>query len=155
MIIGNKDIFAVEFIIDEQNPQMGYGKLWIQNVFLGTIEDYIFLNGYLLSLLNEIIASQTIQVNIENKNKEEIFKSIKSTNKKRSVYKVMGATFTDDFEIYSFENNGEICLVWRLRSAIEMIFEDLKNYNREIHFAHAPKKEILSVKEQFLKEITP
>ena len=62
MIIGNKETFAIELTINENNPKMGYGKLWLQNSFLGTSEDLIFLNGYLISLIDEIINSKEVTI---------------------------------------------------------------------------------------------
>ncbi|MEW5677226.1 hypothetical protein ABGT15_13005 [Flavobacterium enshiense] len=153
MIIGNKDVFALEFYKNENNPKMGYGKLWIQNMFLGTKEDLIFLNGYLIGLLDEIINSQSIEINIIEKDKEEIFDLIKSTNEKRSEYIVLGSTFTDDFEIYSFEKENQIFLLWKLRNDIEIIFDELKNYSKEIHFVQVSKNEVQNVKEKLLTEI--
>jgi hypothetical protein len=153
MLIGNKETFAVEFIQERHNPKMGYGKLWIQNVFLGTKEDLIFLNGYLIGLLNEIIASKQIHLNLENKNKDEIFELLKSTNKLRSDYFISGSTFTDDFEIYSFEKKEKIFLLWKLRNDNNNIFSDLKEYSQEIHFVHLYKQEIEAVREKVLKEI--
>ena len=153
MIIGNKDVFALEFYKNENNPKLGYGKLWIQNMFLGTKEDLIFLNGYLIGLLDEIINSQSIETNIVEKDENEIFDLVKSTGKKRSNYVVTGSTFTDDFEIYSFEKENQIFLIWKLRNDIEMIFDELKNYNKEIHFVQVSKNEVQRIKEKLLKEI--
>jgi hypothetical protein len=65
MIIGNKETFAVELTIDENNPKMGYAKLWLQNIFLGTNEDLIFLNGYLISLIDELITSKKINLKLK------------------------------------------------------------------------------------------
>ena len=74
MIIGNKENFAIEFEKLNSNPKMGYGKLWFQNEFFGTKEDLIYLNGYLLSLLNEILDAEIITLNIEDKKPIEVFK---------------------------------------------------------------------------------
>ena len=108
MIIGNKETFAIELTINENNPKMGYGKLWLQNSFLGTSEDLIFLNGYLISLIDEIINSKEINFELENRNEIKIFEVLKSNSKKRSDFAIIGSTFTDDFEIYSYKKSDKI-----------------------------------------------
>lgn len=151
MIIGNKNNVAIQFKADNKNPKMGYAKLWFQNLFLGTIEDFVFLN-YVIFLLDEILNSRPLLKNIENKSKEEIFELLASTTEKRSDYMILGSTFTDDFEIYSFEAKGEIFLFWKVRSN-HGFFEELKNYSREIHFAQVAKIEIENVKTEFFSKM--
>ncbi len=153
MIIGNKEIFAVEFKTENDNPKMGYAKLWIQNNFLGTIEDLIFLHGYLIGLLDQILRSKPIPFEIENKTKKDIFQLVKSTDDQRSDYALIGSTFVDDFETYSFENNKTIFIIWKLRTDQEMIFEELKNYSTDVHFASVSKTDVEKVKEKLLIEI--
>lgn len=154
MIIGNKETFAVELIIDENNSKMGYGKLWLQNSFLGTSEDLIYLNGYLISLIDEIINSKEINFELENRNEIKIFEVLKSNSKKRSDYAVIGSTFTDDFEIYSYKKDDNIIVLWKLMHEKEMIFNELKKYSKEIQFATVPLFELEIVKKKVLEIIT-
>ncbi|KFF05621.1 hypothetical protein [Flavobacterium reichenbachii] len=154
MIIGNKETFAVELIANENNPKMGYGKLWLQNSFLGTSEDLIYLNGYLISLIDEIINSKEINFELENRNEIEIFEVLKSKSKKRSDYAVIGSTFTDDFEIYSYKKDDSIIVLWKLMHEKEMIFNELKKYSKEIQFATVPLFELEIVKKKVLEIIT-
>jgi hypothetical protein len=154
MIIGNKETFAVELIINENNPKMGYGKLWLQNSFLGTSEDLIYLNGYLISLIDEIINSKYINFELENKNEIEIFEVLKSKSKKRSDYAIIGSTFTDDFEIYSYKKDDSIIVLWKLMQEKEMIFNELKKYSTEIQFATVSIIELEIVKNKILEIIT-
>ncbi|MCL9805482.1 hypothetical protein NAT51_08110 [Flavobacterium amniphilum] len=151
MLIGNKETFAVEFTKSEDDQRMGYGKLWLQNAFLGTKEDLIYLNGYLVSLLNELIQAQTISFDTGNKSSFEVFELIRSKNY-RSDYAIVGSTFTDDFEIYAFKNEEKIVVFWRLYNQ-EMIFEELQQYPREIQTAQINQQEIEGVKEKLLNEI--
>lgn len=153
MVIGNKETFAVELMIDENNTKMGYGKLWLQNIFLGTNQDLIYLNGYLISLINELLNSGQINYEVENLNKNEIFKLLKSSSKKRSNYMIIGSTFTDDFEIYSYKENDSIVVIWKLTAKKEIIFEELKNYSQEIQLASVLLREIETVKKKILEII--
>lgn len=152
MIIGDKETFAVEIIIDKNIPGMGYAKLWLQNTFLGTKEDLIFLNGYLISLIDELINSTPIRIDIQDKKTTEIFNSVKSSDENRSEYAIIGATFTDDFEIYSFEKFNDIFIFWKLRD-VEMIFDELKFYSKEVHIGKVSKHELEEIKEKVKQEI--
>ncbi|MDX6183785.1 hypothetical protein SGQ44_15930 [Flavobacterium sp. Fl-77] len=149
MIIGNKENFAIEFEKLNSNPEMGYGKLWLQNNFFGTKEDLIYLNGYLLSLLDEILNAKIITLNIEDKNPIELFNFLKYFGRN---YLILGSTFTDDFEAYCYKSNEKIFLIWKLRE-VEMIFDELKNYDREIQFCNANYIEIKIVKEDFINQL--
>jgi len=153
MIIGNKETFAIELTINENNPKMGYGKLWLQNSFLGTSEDLIFLNGYLISLIDEIINSKEINFELENRNEIKIFEVLKSNSKKRSDFAIIGSTFTDDFEIYSYKKNDKIIVLWKLIHDKEMIFNELKKYSKEIQFASVLLIELEIVKKKILEII--
>ena len=153
MIIGNKETFAVELTINENNPKMSYGKLWLQNSFLGTSEDLIFLNGYLISLIDEIINSKEINFELENRNEIKFFDGLKSNSKKRSDFAIIGSTFTDDFEIYSYKKNDKIIVLWKLIHDKEMIFNELKKYSKEIQFASVLLIELEIVKKKILEII--
>jgi len=153
MIIGNKETFAIELTINENNPKMGYGKLWLQNSFLGTSEDLIFLNGYLISLIDEIINSKEINFELENRNEIKIFEVLKSNSKKRSDFAIIGSTFTDDFEIYSYKKSDKIIVLWKLIHDKEMIFNELKKYSKEIQFASVLLIELEIVKKKILEII--
>ena len=73
MIVGNKKSFAVEFTQSESNPKMGYGKVWIQDEFYGTNKDLIYFQGYLISLLDELINSKTVEFEFEKLTELELF----------------------------------------------------------------------------------
>jgi hypothetical protein len=54
MVIGDKNDFAVEYSFAEDYPKdMGFGRIWINNEFIGTYKDLIYLGGYLLGTLDE------------------------------------------------------------------------------------------------------
>ncbi|MBP4138685.1 hypothetical protein [Flavobacterium geliluteum] len=149
MIIGNKENFAIEFEKLNSNPEMGYGKLWLQNKFFGTKEDLIYLNGYLLSLLDEILNAKIITSNIEDKDPIELFNFLKYFGRN---YLILGSTFTDNFEAYCYKSNEKIFLIWKLRE-VEMIFDELRNYDRGIQFCNVNYIEIKIVKEDFINQL--
>tara|TARA_Y100001934_G_C11574395_1_gene415936 strand:+ start:100 stop:357 length:258 start_codon:yes stop_codon:yes gene_type:complete len=79
MIVGNKKSFAVEFTQSESNPKMGYGKVWIQNEFYGTKEDLIYFQGYLISLLDELINTKEIDFEFEKLSDSELFECFETS----------------------------------------------------------------------------
>ncbi|MAB47726.1 MAG: hypothetical protein CMC05_03760 [Flavobacteriaceae bacterium] len=147
MIVGNKKSFAVEFTQSESNPKMGYGKVWIQNEFYGTKEDLIYFQGYLISLLDELINTKEIDFEFEKLSDSELFECFEN-KPNRDDYLIRGATFTDDFIAYGFEKNGDVNLIWKIRNDKEILFSDLIDYETEIKFCHTEKLEIENIKSE-------
>jgi len=153
MIIGDKESFAVEIKFSEQDSQMGYGKLWIQNQFYGTIEDLIYLNGYLLGLIEEILNASPVDFDHSDKTKPELMHQLSERVEENFNYKICGATFTDDFDGYKFKDSDRIYLIWQLRQDQPMVFDELKDYRFDIHLCSADRLEIESVLNELKKKI--
>jgi hypothetical protein len=66
---------------------------------------------------------------------------------------IIGSTFTDDFEIYSYKKNDSIVIIWKLNNNNDIIFSDLEKYGNEIHFACISQKEVEMIKEKTLDKI--
>ena len=147
MIIGNKNKFAVELEFSNRDKKMGYGKLWIQNEYFGTIEDLIYLDGYLIGVIEELLKAP--KVNLAVNNKSELWKHLQFENKDNDDFNIFGSTFTDDFEGYRFEVDHRIFLVWRLITNEEHVFKELKSYGTDIRVCSVEKEEIKAV----LKEV--
>ena len=147
MIIGNKSNFAVELQFSNQNRKMGYGKLWIQNEYYGTIEDLIFLDGYLIGLIEELLKAPKASFTFDNN--DELWKQLQIENQNNDDFNIFGSTFTDDFEGYRFEVDHRIFMVWRLITNEDHVFSELKSYGTEIRVCSAEKEEIQAV----LKEV--
>ena len=127
-LIGNKREFAVEYQITDIEKMMGYGKLWIQNKFYGSNQDLIYLKGYLVKLIENILDAKPLKLNLDISNKDETYEHLKKTSDESSIYQIFGSTFTDDFIGYKFRDENKIILVWKIREDVEMIFSDLMDY---------------------------
>eukprot|EP01093_Parvamoeba_rugata_P012104 TRINITY_DN346_c5_g1_i1.p1 TRINITY_DN346_c5_g1~~TRINITY_DN346_c5_g1_i1.p1 ORF type:complete len:159 (+),score=30.15 TRINITY_DN346_c5_g1_i1:67-543(+) len=151
MIIGNKKSFAIEFTQSESDPKMGFGKVWIQSEFYGTNKDLIYFQGYLISLLDELINVNKIDFEFDKLTQTELFEHFEN-KENRDEYLISGSTFTDDFIAYGFENNGTVNLIWKMWNDKEILFSDLKDYGTNIKFCHTEKKEIENIKNELLKK---
>ena len=149
MTIGNPESFAVEFEYYDLNPKMGFARLWINSKQLGVKEDLIYLNGYLISLIDQFLNSEKFH-DLESKNEHEKFQILKS---KKQKFLIIGSTFIDDFEIYTYKDNSQICLVWKLRNDQKSIFRELENYPTEIQSAIVTEKYLKEIKNKICDEI--
>ncbi len=131
-LIGNKNEFAVEYQITDIENVMGYGKLWFQNKFYGTSQDLIYLKGYLVNLIENILDIKPLKSPLDLSKNDAIYEYLKKTSDESSIYQIFGSTFTDDFIGYKFRDENDIVLVWKIRDDVEMIFDDLKDYPKSI-----------------------
>lgn len=97
---------------------MGYAKIWFGSNFLGTEEDYIYLDGYLLEGLRSISFSPEIDMLVVSDEKEMFRKLIKRLNDldDNNIYRYVRnfGTMTDDFLIFSFMYENNIHIMWKL-----------------------------------------
>ncbi|KAA9340255.1 hypothetical protein [Adhaeribacter soli] len=128
MIIGDINNFAVEFSFAENYPkEMGFGKIWVRGKFIGTSEDLIYLNGYLLRTLYEF-KKPILNNGIAELNKNQLFERLKKSED--WVHRVSSTTFIDDFVIFSYQRENRTYLLWKLEQ--DSFFNDLKSYSKEV-----------------------
>ena len=153
MIIGDKGTFGVEFEFSKDNPGMGYGKLWIHRNFYGTIEDLIYLKGYLTGLLENLINAPIVDFDFKKMNRDELLIQLAKRSEDNWKFKISSWTFTDDFNGYKFRDFDDIFLLWQLFPNANNIFNELKTYGNEIHFYSIEKSKIETVLEELNREI--
>ena len=152
-IIGNKNEFAIEYQITDTERMLGYRKLWVQNSFYGTSKDLIFLKGYLINLLDDILNAKPYEIDFENINKEEIFEQLQKELNYTSKYLISSSTFTDDFLGFKFKSKNEIILVWKLLTENNLIFDDLKDYTKSVILVRFKYDTANKIINQFKEEI--
>lgn len=131
MLIGEKKDFAVEYSFSNDYPKnMGYGRIWIRNKFIGTYEDMIFLNAYLLGTLYELKEAEYLSDDLKQLTTQQLFDEFYNNDYRYRQYMVGGSTFTDDFSIWVYKLADQTCLLWKLMQS--SIFDDLKNYGQEV-----------------------
>lgn len=138
MIIGDKEEFAVEYSFSDDYPRdMGYGRIWVKNKFIGTFKDLIFLSGYLLGTLNEFRRAKELKDDISQLTKDQLFNLLASGQSEHSdKYLVKGSTFTDDFSIWTYKFENQTYFLWRVRRTD--FFEDLNNYKQDVFMECVP-----------------
>jgi hypothetical protein len=142
MIIGDKNNFAVEFSFAENYPkEMGFGKIWIMGKFIGTSEDLIYLNGYLIRTLHQL-KKPILNKGIAGLDKNKLFEWLKKSED--WTYRVSSTTFIDDFLIFSYQKENRTYLIWKLEQ--DSFFNDLNSYPKEV--------QLESVETKLVEEIT-
>lgn len=54
-VIGNKTSIAIEYVLTDSVELMGYARFWFSNQPLGSLEDLIYFEGYLLGCLEDLL----------------------------------------------------------------------------------------------------
>lgn len=128
MTIGDTRYFAVEYNFSPDHAkEMGFGKIWIENNFIGTSEDLIYLRGYLLKTLHHIQQAEAFPIGV-NIDKVELFYIL--DNQLNWDYRIPSTTFIDDFSIFCFKNDSYTYFIWRLTRNTD--FTDLIDYPKDI-----------------------
>jgi len=149
-LVGNKGNFAVEFEIVDFDRLMGYSKIWFGNNFIGTSEDLIYLESYLLIGLEKIGNAAVHKIDLVYNSEEDLYnyfnnRLLNSNDNGAHKYLVYFGSFCDDFTVFSFLQDNMINIIWRLHNNITP-FKDLKNQNTSI-------KSFKIKKEKYLKEL--
>lgn len=144
-IIGHKDTMALEYFIIDEKLFMGYARLWFNGDFLGTMEDVIYFDGYiiggLLDLLNKkelsdryfsdeyITTFKLLEADLLSDNDEST-----DVGELSQCFSVHMGTLLDDFTVFSYKIDDEKgVILWEISSIDENIpFNDLKHYPRKI-----------------------
>ncbi|MBS6113889.1 MAG: hypothetical protein KIA09_23695 [Citrobacter freundii] len=136
LLIGDKSRIAVEYLIDNQEKLIGRAKLWLNHVFIGSLSDTIFIDGYLIGGFNEILSKMVLNDRYLSDNPIKIYESINNDmlcddDKLYDLaksYRVNFGTWSDYFNIYSYklsESTGVI--LWQLTERNDEL-KDLINY---------------------------
>jgi len=152
MTVGDKSIFAVEYSFDKQYPKiMGYGKIWVNNKFIGTEHDLIYLNGYLLGTLDSIIEAKELSSEFKELSRDKLFDTLENPEQTyNSRHRVRNYTFTDDFSIWAYKIDNEIVLLWKILR--NNSFEDLTDYPHTVMQERIDSKTFDSVFNQLKSE---
>lgn len=152
-LIGNKNEFAVVYQITDISNMMGYGKLWIQDEFYGTNLDLIYMKGYLGNLIENIADAKTLSFPIDYSNNDKIHEHLSILSNETSDYLIRSSTFTDDFIGYKFRDGQYVVLVWKIRTNVKMIFDDLKDYTKSTITVKVKHQIVEKVLNEFRNEI--
>jgi hypothetical protein len=115
-IIGSKDKFAIEYVYGS-NPNMGYVKLWLNNIYIGADEEtyFSYIQGALRHILTNKENLKSFPFAFESPNIiiDQVVKHINEPLVRKFIVKSFGGSF-DDFLIICFFSGPELYFVWQL-----------------------------------------
>ncbi|MCX2743783.1 hypothetical protein OO013_07900 [Mangrovivirga sp. M17] len=153
MIFGDKSDFAIEYTPEPGSQDMGYGKIWIKGEFYGTNEDLIY-PSYIINIIRNLLQAKQFQLDWKKFSNTELLSHLNSIRNSDSSIIISSSTFTDDFEGFKFKSGNEIIIVWRLISdENDLLFEELRNYNRTVKIKTVDIQSITSVYEEFKRQM--
>ena len=135
LFIGDKNQIGVEFIFDKLlngKTYNGYGKIWLGGNFLGSIEDSIYYDGYLLGQLQAIINCRELNIEIPTTidGLYKFFENIELDEKNIISYRIFTTTFTDMYQVFAYKINNIITIVWKVIWVDT--FNDIKSQEKTI-----------------------
>ncbi|MEP4095754.1 hypothetical protein [Reichenbachiella sp.] len=150
MIIGSKEIIAIEFNLVETNTtERKYGNvsLYLDNRSLGYYDDPISLDAFNLQLKRLINNQDAFFDEFKDMSHDAIFEEISKNDdvKFDSTLFSLGESF-DDFDIRYIKIDDEVRFLWRLSKDHFFSYED-ENY--DIHGYSIKIEEIEKVQQEF------
>lgn len=113
-IIGNKNIFAIEYEIESTLPNiMGKACIWIDGNYIGAYDDSHILTGTLYHL-ERISPTSVNGEQFNGMNSENVYEVIK--NHKDGYFLNLGESF-DDFSVIVYFSEGKFNFIWELLDA--------------------------------------
>lgn len=121
--LGNKSSFAVEYALQNSRNSIGYARLWINGHFLGSLYDTIYIDGYLIGGLTEILNKNRLDERYLTSDETAIFALLekdRAADDERydmaSRYAVNLGTWTDYFNVYSYRlTDAKGVILWQFR----------------------------------------
>ncbi|QXF32003.1 hypothetical protein CE143_01535 [Photorhabdus luminescens] len=152
-IIGNKSTFAVEYSLENKEKLIGRAKLWINGISLGSLDDTIFFDGYLIGGLTEILNKNKLDeryllddhhliydllekdMNLFDDEKYDLAKS----------FSVNLGTWSDYFDVYSYKLTDNIGIIlWKFIGHNDAL-EDLIGYPRCVFYEQFRYDELVNI----------
>ncbi|HFV9294362.1 TPA: hypothetical protein ACIAIE_004237 [Serratia fonticola] len=149
-MIGTKSTVGIEYDISDSNLFTGYARLWFEDNSLGSLSELIYLDGYLVGGLMNIMKKVRLRPIFLGESQEETFCKLNEAlcisdddfydDEKNDLselarsYSVTFGTLLDDFTIFSFKGEAdEGNILWEISSPVEnVVHAELKNYPRRI-----------------------
>ena len=130
LFIGDKKEIAVEFKFEKvlnEGVYHGFGKIWFGENFLGSMEDAIYFDSYLLGQIESIMKCRKIEIEkvpTTIQAKFEFFQKIELDKQSHLSYNISTTTFTDMNKIFAYNVNDVITILWKVN--FEDTFDDVK-----------------------------
>ena len=123
-IIGDPNEFAIEYIIlSNVSPPFGRCRLWFANIFLGDIEEEIYLSTTCYCLESVLENKNALFLNEEfnDVSESEIFNLMIEGKKINysGIHEFMIILGYDLFDNYIYRKNDDLCVVWMIDREIQ------------------------------------
>lgn len=148
LLIGNKEIIAIEYVVADPESRMGHGRLWFEGQPLGSLEDLIYFDGYLLGCLQDLQKKPPLTDRYRGTDKHRLFHALyddlcsydeddsKDFSETAWPYNLTCGTLFDCYSVFAYRQDDEQGrILWRLEGDRENLFNDLKHASRDVHVA--------------------
>jgi len=140
LLLGSKNDFGVEIKATGKSNHgslMGYARLWFGGNFFGTINSYIFLDGYLLGGLYQMLRTKYLNdVSFPEDVTEQFLYFKRRSNDLEDDeidwYRFDCGTMTDDFYNWTYRKDDCLTIIWKIRDQPNKYHEDLLGYPQSV-----------------------
>jgi len=167
-VIGNPSTLALEYCIADASKMMGYSRLWVGNASLGSIEELVYLDGYVMGCLQDLRRKGTLHARYAHLQGPALFHALDDdlrlsdqcaaadSREEAYPYLLQCGTLFDVYAVFASRNEtGAFCVLWRLESPVgDLPYSDLAAATHEIHSAEFTGEQLDAVIEQFAQVIT-
>ncbi|EFH4977764.1 hypothetical protein [Escherichia coli] len=156
LLIGDKSRIAVEYSIYNLEKFIGCAKIWLNYSFIGSLDDTVFIDGYLIGGFNEILSKTVLNDRYFFDNPIKIYNSINDDMlcdddklyELAKSYRVNFGTWSDYFNIYSYKLSESIgVILWQLTERNDEL-KDLMNYPSRVFYETFNYTDLLDVIDQ-------
>lgn len=114
-LLGNKDIFAIEYEFQDGSTGSGKIRLWLNSCYIGAYEDINILSVTLAQLENLALSESIENEGFVESSIEETYFYIKEGNDEGAgkYFLSLGEAF-DDFSIVVYSFKGSFNFIWKL-----------------------------------------
>lgn len=112
MIIGQKEVFAIELVIE---GRLSNSLMWINSKPIGCFENPEFTDFFIAMVTDYFLDYEICQLDKIDSNlkKEEVFKLMMDDDKYSSSFFDLGEGY-DDFDIHCYQENENVVFFWKL-----------------------------------------
>lgn len=159
LTIGDKRTLAIEYSLANPASMTAHARLWCESQQLGSLEDLIYLDGYLLGCLLDMRKKPLLTARYQGKDDHQLFSTLnqdleswdedddKDFSEEARPYLLTCGTLFDCYTVFSYrldETHGRI--MWQITCDEENTpFEDLRTASRDVHFATFDYTELASL----------
>jgi len=161
-LIGDKKSMAIEYRVANPASLTAHARLWFENQQLGSFEDVIYMNGYLLGCLRDLARKPYLVSRYQNKDAQLLFNILDQelgswneddghdfSEEARPYFLTCGTLF-DCYSVFAHrldDTYGRI--MWKITCDEQaMPFEDLKLTSRDICIATFSYSELAALTEE-------